>query len=181
MGCGLNKVDGFVNVDKFAECHPDVQMDLEALPWSFGDNEADEVLFHHSLEHIGADPKIFLGMMKELYRVSKPDAKIQINVPHPRHDNFIGDPTHVRIISPQVLSLFSKKNNQYWQKIGAPNSQLALYLDVDFEIVRAEQVVERAYMERLQKKEISEQELMAFINERNNVVAEYKITLRVVK
>lgn len=181
MGCGMNKINGFVNVDKFLECQPDVQMDLEVLPWLFGDNEVDEVLFHHSLEHIGADPKIFLGMMKELYRVCKPGAEIRINVPHPRHDNFIGDPTHVRIISPQVLSLFSKKNNYHWQKIGAPNSQLAIYLDIDFEITHAEQVVENAYMQRLVNKEISEAELRRFIQEKNNIVAEYKITLKVVK
>ena len=47
--------------------------------------------------------RVFLGMMKELYRICRDGAEIEINVPHPRHDNFIGDPTHVRIITPDTL------------------------------------------------------------------------------
>ena len=37
--------------------------------------------------------------MKELYRISCDQANIHISVPHPRHDDFLADPTHVRPIT----------------------------------------------------------------------------------
>lgn len=181
LGCGFNKKNGYVNVDKFDACQPDVTADLEATPWPFATNVADEVIFNHSLEHMGEDTDTFLEIIKELYRICKPGATVQINVPHPRHDNYIGDPTHVRIITPQLLSLFSKKLNYHWQKVGAANSPFAIYLDVDFEIRHTVQVVEQKYLALLEDKSISEAELTAIINERNNVVSEYKITLEAIK
>ena len=33
MGCGFKKLEGYVNVDKYPECSPDMQFDLEVLPW----------------------------------------------------------------------------------------------------------------------------------------------------
>lgn len=32
FGCGFNKFDGFVNIDKFEHCEPDLLMDIETLP-----------------------------------------------------------------------------------------------------------------------------------------------------
>ena len=107
LGCGFKKIAGFVNVDMFDECQPDVKMDLEVIPWTFGTNEVDEAIFNHSLEHLGRETKVFFGIIQELYRVCKPGAKVHINVPHPRHDHFIGDPTHVRVITPPLLAGFA--------------------------------------------------------------------------
>ena len=181
IGCGLNKVQGFINIDKYAESRPDQVMDAEMTPWPFESNQIEEVLFNHSLEHMGADTEIFLNLMKELYRVCQPGAKIQINVPHPRHDNYLGDPTHVRIISPQVLSLFSKKLNLQLAKEGVPNTPLGIYLDIDFEIKHVKQMLEEEYLMLFQQKKISERELVKMISERNNIVTEYQITLEVIK
>jgi len=181
MGSGLNKIEGFINIDKFDVSQPDLMMDIDVTPWPFGTNEVDEVLFNHSLEHVGGETEVFFRVIKELYRICKPGAKIQINVPHPRHDNFIGDPTHVRVITPQLLELFDKKLNLHWKKVGAANSPLAIYLDVDFEIENVNEVLEHEYQTLLQNKKISEQELTKIINERNNIVSEYQITLVVIK
>jgi hypothetical protein len=90
------------------------------------------VLFNHSLEHIGQNSRTFLGMMKELYRVCKDQARIEIHVPHPRHDDFINDPTHVRIITPGMFGLFDRKSNDEMQRLGGANTPLARYLGVDF-------------------------------------------------
>ena len=46
---------------------------------------------------MGADPKVFLKIMQELHRIGRPGCRVVIHVPHPRHDNFLGDPTHVRV------------------------------------------------------------------------------------
>ena len=82
---------------------------MKNFPWTFSDNEIEEIIFIHSLEHMGAQEDIFLNIVKEIYRICKSKAVVQINVPHPRHDNFLGDPSHVRAITPQLLTLFSKK------------------------------------------------------------------------
>jgi hypothetical protein len=181
LGCGFKKLDGFVNVDKFEACRPDLVMDVEVLPWKFKTAEVDEAVFYHSLEHMGQDPDIFLGIMKELYRVCKGGATVQIVVPHPRHDNFLGDPTHVRVVTPDTLAMFSKKENLRWQELGAANTPLGLYLDVDFELRKIENVLEERYMSLLQTNQISDEELRVITKERNNVISEYRITLEVVK
>lgn len=53
------------------------------------DNSVDEVSFNHYLEHIGQQSRVFLGVMKELYRIGENGAVIEVNVPHPRHENFL--------------------------------------------------------------------------------------------
>jgi predicted SAM-dependent methyltransferase len=181
LGCGFNKKDGFVNVDKFDTCGPDLVMDLEVTPWRFETSEVDEVLFNHSLEHIGQSTDTFLAIIKELYRVCKGGATIQVNVPHPRHDHFLEDPTHVRAVTPEMFNMFSKKHNLFWKKVGAANSPLALYLDVDFDVKRVEHVIEPRYMDMLKAGQISSEELEVAAKERNNVVAELRITLQVLK
>ena len=58
-------------------------------------------------------------------------AVIRIAVPHPRHNFFLDDPTHVRAITPHTMQLFSKRNCEEWKRVGASNSPLALYAGVD--------------------------------------------------
>jgi predicted SAM-dependent methyltransferase len=181
LGCGQNKKAGFVNVDKFPQGKPDLLLDLEVFPWPFQDSEVDEVLLNHTLEHLGKDVQTFFGIMKELYRVCQNGARIEINVPHPRHDTFLNDPTHVRIITPDLLDLFSKKSCLRWQETGAANSPLALYLDVDFEIESSSITVESEYLQRLNSGQLSRQELASMVTLYNNVATEYRIVMRPVK
>lgn len=181
MGCGYNKMPGYINVDASAVCSPDIDFDLETLPWPWETSAADEVVFNHSLEHMGQNPKIFLGMMQELYRICKNGAEISINVPHPRHDSFIGDPTHVRPITPFVLQLFDKEKNDYWKKIGAANSPLAYYLGVNFKVADFQQTIAEPYRTMFDENKISFEKLDEMARELNNIVSEYRFKLRVVK
>jgi hypothetical protein len=182
LGCGYNRRDGYINVDHQAACKPDQVVDLERIPWPYADNSVNLIMMNHVLEHLGADRDTFLGIMKELYRVCEPDATIHINVPHPRHDNFIGDPTHVRIVTPQVLQLFSKRLNREWVALGAANSPLALYLDVDFELVSNKLVLDDAWQAKLSVNGVAD---VARMNEAaakyNNVATEYRMVIRAVK
>jgi hypothetical protein len=66
MGCGHNRIPGYVNVDAFAACEPDEVFDLEQTPWPWPSGCAEEVLFIHSLEHMGADAKVFLAIIQEI-------------------------------------------------------------------------------------------------------------------
>jgi len=175
MGCGHNKIPDYVNVDLSPACEPDVVCDLEVLPWPWDDDSVDAVRFNHSLEHIGQDARVFLGMMKELYRVCRNGAQIEINVPHPRHDNFITDPTHVRIITPETLRMFDREANDEWKRIGASNTPLAHYLDVDFKIARCTYKLSEPYSSQFNRGELTEETIQSIGRDLNNVFEEYRI------
>ena len=181
LGCGFNKPEGFVQVDMFEECQPDVLHNLETFPYPFEDNSVDEILFNHSLEHIGQQSSVFLKIMQEIYRICRDEALIKINVPHPRHDNFISDPTHVRAIMPMTLQLFDLELNKHWQQMKAANSPFAIYLGVNFKLLSTDISVEQAYIDQLNQNKITNEELMVLISERNNVATEYRFTLKVIK
>ncbi|WMW81638.1 hypothetical protein RF679_05000 [Undibacterium cyanobacteriorum] len=181
LGCGFNKLPGFVNVDKFDACAPDVVVDLEVLPWPFADNSVSEVLLSHVLEHLGASVDVFQGIIQELYRVCCHDAVIKIYVPHPRSDNFINDPTHVRIITPSLLGLLDMENCELWEREGASNTALAKYWKVNFKLVDTKIVPEPKYLAALESGRLSQAEFLEMAETRNNIVTEYQMTLRVVK
>ena len=159
LGSGSKILKGYVNVDKFQYYNPDVVHDLEKFPYPFEDNSVDEILLSHVLEHIGQNPEIFNNIIKEFYRICKNNSVIDIRVPHPRHDDFISDPTHVRPITILGLQLYDKNLNEKWEKMKAANTPLALIHGVNFLIKDVNYVLEKHYIELLDKKEIDENEL----------------------
>ena len=181
LGCGPNKIDGFVNIDKSPACDPDRVIDLEELPWPFASDSVSEVAMIHVLEHLGADTDTFLGIMKELYRVCRPGAPITIVVPHPRHDNFLGDPTHVRPILPETLQLFSRARNEEWRHMDASNTPLAFYLDVDFELTSVDMQLDKAWSDLAQAEQFDENLMNETIRRYNNVVNQVTCKLKAVK
>lgn len=137
LGCGNNKLHGYVNVDMFDHCEPDVLFNIENTPWAmWSDNSVDEIMMIHVLEHIGATPELYFNVIKEMYRVCKDGALIHIQVPHWQHDNFHHDPTHVRKITPIGLAMFGKTRNLRDIKNKGAESKLGLMLNVDFEVVK---------------------------------------------
>ena len=179
LGSGQQPLEGHINVDKHGA--PDMLVDLEVRPWPWENSSVDEVAMHHVLEHLGRTPELFIGVMKELHRICRPGALVRIRVPHPRHDFFLTDPTHVRPILPGTLAHFSKRENLAWAEIGAANTPLALYHGVDFEIQEHELLLDEPYRSQLKSGSITQQEAQAFVDKYNNVASEIRITLRVVK
>lgn len=133
LGCGHRRLDGYVNVDQ-ADCGADVRHDLEDGPWPFVDGFADEVVATHVLEHIHR----FDLFVTEVYRVLAPGGLWRVAVPHPRSEGFLGDPTHVRPITLATLTLLSRKKCAEFRANGWPNTPLAEYWGVDFEVERTE-------------------------------------------
>lgn len=179
LGCGVNLLPGYVNVDKFGE--PDLRHDLETFPWPWPDNSVEEIRLQHVLEHLGASTDTYFGIVKEMYRVCAPGALIHIVVPHPRHDDFLSDPTHVRAVTPDGWGLFSKAKNREWVQAGHSNTPLAMYLDVDFEVVSVRFNIEPAWMEKLTTGAMSEADIHHALRTYNNVATEIVMVLKVVK
>ena len=179
LGCGARLFEGFVNVDKYGK--PDVKHDLEQFPWPWPDSSVVEVQLIHVLEHLGGDPDVFIGIMKELYRVCRAGARVHIVVPHPRHDNFIGDPTHVRPVTMQMMTLFDRAACEKWQRQGFANTPLAIYHDVDFHVVKHVLVPDEPYRTLLEQKRITFAELERTARSNNNVVSEIHLELEVRK
>jgi len=179
LGCGQQPLEGYLNVDKFGS--PDLVCDLEAFPWPWQDDSVDEVVMSHVLEHLGQSPAAFVGVMQELHRICRPGARIRIRVPHPRHDFFLTDPTHVRPILPATFALFSKRENLAWARSGATNTPLALHHDVDFELEEHNLLLDEPYRSQLREGRITQAEAQALVEKYNNVASEIRIVLRVVK
>jgi SAM-dependent methyltransferase len=178
LGCGHDKRDGWHNVDFVAASEPDEIVDLEQLPWPWPDNAADEVLLRHVLEHLGRDTPTYLGIIKELYRVLKAGGTATIVVPHPRHDHYLNDPTHVRPITVDGLDMFNQQRNREWIEKGSANTPLGIYTGVDFEIAKFDVLPDEPWRSRLQKGEIKPQDLQQAMRLYNNVIMETTIVLR---
>ena len=181
LGCGDARIDGYLNVDKEARCQPDKIQDLEVFPWDFKDDSVDQIQLSHVLEHLGQTSEIYLSIMKELYRICKAGAQIDIKVPHPRHDDFITDPTHVRPILPGQFYMYSKKQNKEWREQGFGNTPLADYLDIDFEVGDVTWVLDNKWLQRLQDGEITSAELAEKAEHEFNIIKEVQIQLKVMK
>lgn len=179
LGCGASRLPGFVNVDKFGE--PDVRHDLEVFPWPWETSSVGEVVMSHVLEHLGQATDVYLGIIRELYRVCAPGATIHVVVPHPRHDDFLIDPTHVRPVTPEGLAMFSQRLNRMWQEEGYSNTTLGLYLEVDLEITGVTLMYDEPWASRLARGEIEQAEVAHAARMYNNVVKQIAMGLRVVK
>jgi predicted SAM-dependent methyltransferase len=80
VGCGMNYLDKFINIDFNPEVKADVYCDLTKFPLPFADNSVDYILMSHTLEHIPQNK--YYGFLEELYRICKPGAILDISVPH---------------------------------------------------------------------------------------------------
>ena len=179
LGCGLRRLEGYVNVDQAARSAADLLFDLETFPWPWGDASVGEIKLTHSLEHMGARGDVFFGIVKELYRVLAPEGRVEIAVPHPFCSAFVNDPTHVRAITPEILSLFSKKNCARFAEQNWPNTPLALYLDVDFDLLRVENKLTPYWAERYRSGALTQADLDFACATYLNVVEE--VTMLMVK
>ena len=105
LGCGTNKVQGYVNLDVQERCKPDMVCDItKGLP--FDDNSVDEVRAFDFLEHIPADKCI--AVVNEIWRVLKPDGLFESFTPDAEHgQGAFQDPTHMSFRSENTWLYYS--------------------------------------------------------------------------
>lgn len=181
LGCGNKRLEGWLNVDIEPHCHPDMVVDLEQLPWPWEDDSVEEVMLNHVLEHIGETRNLYLGIIRELYRVCRNGALIHIRVPHPRHDHFLTDPTHVRPILVEGLQMFDKEFNQQCIDRGWANTPLGIYLDVNLKILSHQYVLEERYLSMLREKRATAEQIMDMVRTQNNVCSQINIEMQCIK
>lgn len=75
LGCGNNKLDGYLNVDLYGD--PDLRHDLNSFPYPWDDNSVDHIEMIHTLEHIPDWWSAFC----ECCRILKPGCTLRIHVP----------------------------------------------------------------------------------------------------
>lgn len=92
LGCGYDIRSDYVNVDTCDLPGVDVVISVDpfhpSLP--FADEEFDEIIAFHVLEHMAHKPKI----IEELWRIARHNARIKIKLPDRNHSDAFLDPTH---------------------------------------------------------------------------------------
>jgi len=181
LGCGYQKMAGYLNVDNDPACRPDQLVDLEKIPWPFADNSVQEILAAHVIEHLGQTPQMWMEIWKELWRVSANGCLVKITVPHPRHDNFLADPTHVRPILPDTIAMFDQSRNIRMYENGGLESKLGLRTGVDLEIEEVRFDLNEPWASAQAEKKMSHDELHRDLAILNNVCFQIHIVARIVK
>lgn len=176
IGSGYRRFDGFLNIDIDPSTKPDYVCDLEKDKLPFEDNTVEEIKAYHILEHIGDG---YFHLFKEIYRVCKEGAIVDIQVPHHRSEIWYGDPTHVRFITVDNLRQFSKKFNDWYLKQWNSSSGFGNMLDIDFEIIEFDFIPDNIWKERF--KNMPEEDIIEISRSFNNVYNELHIKLMVMK
>ncbi len=179
LGCGYNKLAGFQNVDVAG--NPDVRHDLESIPWPWADDSISEIVLNHVLEHLGKSTEKYIDIIKEIYRVCIGGALVRITVPHPRHDHFLDDPTHVRAVTPLGICLFSKRMNAEWIAAHLANSPLGIYHDVDFELVETTYVPSDLWFRLHPGQDVDLDRLIFEGSIYNNLIQETRMVVKIIK
>lgn len=94
IGCSKNKIKEAIGLDKDINSDADIICDLEK-PLPIKSNTFDFIYCKHLLEHLD-NP---INVVKEIYRLSKPNAHVVIEVPHFSSHIAYSDITHKRYFS----------------------------------------------------------------------------------
>ena len=104
VGCGDRKRSNCLGMDIIKLPGVDIVHDMNIVPWPLDDNQFEEIIFDDVLEH----SKNLMGILSEVYRVSKNGAIIKISTPHFSSDNMFSDPTHTIFFSSRSFNYFDK-------------------------------------------------------------------------
>jgi hypothetical protein len=120
FGCGPNKRDGFLGVDRHPFPGVDQVVDLTVTPWPWADGSVIEAHASHFLEHLDAWQRV--SFCNELDRVLHRGGTCQIIVPHWASCRAYGDPTHVW---PPVSEFWFYYLSREWRLQNAPHCDIS--------------------------------------------------------
>jgi len=115
VGCGANKFPGAIGLDYNEKTDADVIHDLGQFPYPFPDNEFDQVVSFHVIEHV---PDV-MGFVTELYRITKPGGQIRLVTPHYTNPDWASDPTHKNHFNSYSFDTFipEKRNFKFYTDV----------------------------------------------------------------
>jgi predicted SAM-dependent methyltransferase len=105
LGCGKQRIDGFVGVDCVKTDAVDIVHDLETYPYPFDNDSVDEIVISHFVEHVHD----LMSFFNELYRILKPGAKCTVVSPYYTSIRAVQDPTHVRGICETTFIYYNRE------------------------------------------------------------------------
>lgn len=101
VGCGLKKLEGYINIDIDPRVSPDLIRDIgRGLP--FNNEVIDEIRCFHILEHV----KNLIFVMNEFWRILKVGGKVIIESPHINGVHAWIDPNHCRFFNERSFDFF---------------------------------------------------------------------------
>ncbi len=120
LGCGSQRYPNVTGIDIIKSAGADIVHDLDKTPWPIASSSVDATLAFHILEHVADLPHV----MEEIHRISKPEARLIVEVPYFRSVLAYQDPTHRRFFTTRTFDYFSQKT-----KFGSYK-----YANADFEV-----------------------------------------------
>ena len=118
LGCGKNKREGFIGVDRRKFPGVDIVQDL-LKPWQWADGTVEEINMSHTMEHFTSKERVYI--VNEMYRVLQPEGKVSLTVPHWCSNRAYGDFTHQW---PPVSEFWFYYLNRTWRAENAPDNDI---------------------------------------------------------
>lgn len=109
LGCGMEKTPSSIGVDINPDSTADVIHDLNVFPYPFPANRFTTVVADNILEHLDNLVKV----MEEIYRITKPGAKIYIKTAHFTSVDSFTDPTHKHFFTSRTFDYFIPGTDLY--------------------------------------------------------------------
>ena len=109
VGCGQNKFPGAIGIDANPRSHADVIHDLGVFPYPFADNQFDEIVCRHVIEHV---PDV-MSFVVELHRITKSGGRLKIVTPHYSNPDWATDPTHKNHFNSYSFTCFVPKDTPF--------------------------------------------------------------------
>lgn len=102
IGCGKNKTEGAIGIDKLPLKGVDIVYDITKIPYPLKSEFVDIIICKNILEHI----RDIIPVMEEFHRLLKPKGLLIVNSPHGKTLRYLGDPTHERPITCSTMNYF---------------------------------------------------------------------------
>jgi SAM-dependent methyltransferase len=128
LGCGRDKLPGAFGIDTSPLSEADLVRNLDDLPWPLADSSFDHVRAQDVLEHVTD----FFAVVREIHRVSRPGATVEVRMPFMSSVNLATDPTHRRAATSRTFDYFDPRT-----PLGRYDYSSARFEVVEFRYVRS--------------------------------------------
>lgn len=105
IGCGTQKEDGYFGIDRFDINGVDLVLNLEKDDLPFPNNSIDHVVTYHALEHL----RDYSHIVKEVWRVLKPNAQFFVCVPYAYNSLNVANIYHVSRFNEHSFRFFTNE------------------------------------------------------------------------